>query len=63
MGGALLGAAVLAPAFAWTAVAFGLLGAAVYVTKQPRPLWTLFDIPGLLYVLTGAIGMGLLVAA
>jgi hypothetical protein len=63
MGGALLGTAVLAPAFGWTAVAFGLLGAAVYVTKQPRPLWTLFDIPGLLYVLTGAIGMGLLVAA
>jgi hypothetical protein len=63
LGGALLKTAVLAPAFAWTAVAFGLLGAAVYVTKQPRPLWMLFDIPGLLYVLTGAIGVGLLVAA
>jgi hypothetical protein len=30
------------------------------MTKLPRPLWTLFDSPGLLYLLTGAIGVGLL---
>jgi hypothetical protein len=63
VGGALLGTRALAPAFGWTAVAFGLVGATVYLTRQPRPLWTLFDIPGLLYLLTGGIGMGLLVAA
>lgn len=63
MGGALLHTAVLGSALAWAAAGFGLLGAVVYVTKQPRPLWALLDIPGLLYIVTGAIGAGLLFAA
>jgi hypothetical protein len=63
VGGAIVQTSLIAPAFGWTAAAFGLLGAGVYVTRFPRPLWTFFDIPGLLYLLTGAIGVGLLVGA
>jgi hypothetical protein len=62
-GGALLQTEVLPSGFGWTAAGFGLLGAAVYVTRLPRRLWTLFDIPGLLYVVTGTIGVALVVAA
>jgi hypothetical protein len=63
VGAALLQTAVVGSALGWVASGFGLLGAAVYVTRMPRLLWTLFDIPGLLYVITGAIGVALLVAA
>lgn len=62
-GGAMLQTTVVGPAFGWIAAGFGLLGTTVYVTRVPRPLWALVDIPGLLYVVTGAIGVALLVAA
>jgi hypothetical protein len=63
LGGAILQSTVLGAGFGWAAMAFGVLGATVFVSKFPRPLWTLFDIPGLLYLVTGALGVGLLVGA
>lgn len=60
-GAVIVQTAVLGPAFGWTAVVFGTLGAAVFVARSPRWLWRLVDIPGLLYLVTGAIGVGLVV--
>jgi hypothetical protein len=53
---------VLSAPFGWSALVFGLAGAAVYLLGVPRPLWTLADVPGLLYLVTGALGIGVLVA-
>ncbi len=63
LGGAILQTTVLGPGFGWTAVGFGVLGATVFVSRFPPPLWTFFDIPGLLYLVTGGLGVGLLVRA
>jgi hypothetical protein len=63
VGGAILQApSVLGAGFGWAAVGFGLLGIVVYLARFPRGLWALLDIPGLLYILTGTIGAGLLMA-
>jgi hypothetical protein len=59
-GAAILQTAVLGAVIGWITLVFGLLGAAVFVTRFPRWLWWLSDIPGLLYLVTGAIGIGLL---
>jgi hypothetical protein len=53
---------VMSAAFGWGALTFGLAGAAVYLLGIPRPLWTLANVPGLLYLVTGGLGVGLLVA-
>lgn len=62
IGAAIVQTSLVPPGLGWTAVAFGLLGGLVYVARVPRLLWSLFDIPGLLYLVTAAIGVGLLVA-
>lgn len=59
-GGAILQTSVPGVTFGWAALVFGLSGAVVYVSRFPQRLWTVFDVPGLLYLVTGAIGVGLL---
>jgi hypothetical protein len=61
VGAAILQTSVLGDGFGWAAVMFGLLGTVVYLARFPRWLWTLFDLPGVLYVLTGILGAGLLI--
>jgi hypothetical protein len=61
-GAALVQTSLVPRGLGWVAVAFGALGALVYVARVPRFLWSLFDIPGLLYLVTGAIGVALLFA-
>jgi hypothetical protein len=61
-GVALLRMSLVPMGLAWTTVAFGGVGGLVYVMRVPRFLWSLFDIPGLLYLVTAAIGVALLVA-
>lgn len=62
-GVALLQSREVATGFAVAPIAFGVLGAVVYVSRFPRALWTIFDIPGILYVVTAAVGVGLLLSA
>jgi hypothetical protein len=44
----------------WVSAVVGLLGAVVYVVRVPHRLWMLFDLPGVVYLVTGSIGVGLL---
>ena len=62
IGVSILQAVVIPRGLGWAAVVFGASGGLVYVVRVPRFLWTLFDIPGLQYVLTAAIGVALLFA-
>jgi hypothetical protein len=61
-GAAILQTGAAAEIVGWVALVFGLVGAAVFVTRFPRRLWWLFDIPGLLYLVTGGLGVGILVS-
>jgi hypothetical protein len=59
-GGAILQASTVDLAFGWVAAVVGLGGALVYVVRAPGWLWTIADLPGVLYLVTGAIGVDLL---
>jgi hypothetical protein len=63
LGCAFLKAEVFPRGVAWAVLGFGVAGTAVYVARVPRALWALFEIPGLLYLVTGGIGVGLLVTS
>jgi hypothetical protein len=59
-GGAIVRTSAVAAALGWLALVVGLGGALVYVVRAPRWLWTIADLPGVLYLVTGAIGIDLL---
>ena len=63
VGAALLEAQQVAAGFAVAPIAFGVFGAVVYVSKFPRTAWSFFDIPGLLYLVTAGVGIGILLGA
>jgi hypothetical protein len=58
-GGAILQSSTVGAVFGWLALVVGLGGALVYVVRAPRWLWTIADLPGVLYLVTGAIGVDL----
>ena len=61
VGAALLEAREVAIGFAVLPMAFGVVGAVVYVSKFPRGAWGFFDIPGILYLVTAVVGGGILI--
>lgn len=63
VGVALLESRQVATGLAWVPIAFGVIGTVVYVGKFPRRAWTFFDIPGILYLVTAAVGAGILLRA
>lgn len=52
-GGAILQTSMPGVTFGWAALVSGLVGAVVYVSTFPPRLWTVFDVPGVLYLVTG----------
>jgi hypothetical protein len=63
VGAALLESRAVATGFAVVPIAFGVVGAVVFVSKFPRAAWWLFDIPGILYLVSAAVGIGILIGA
>ena len=62
VGVALLEAQQVAAGFALMPIAFGVIGAVVYISRFPRAAWSFFDIPGILYLVTAAVGTGVLLS-